>query len=58
MSSALEYLDALNEQGRIEYDDYRNLHDLISEELEPAPELFPGTLEALDALTIRKVAQR
>ena len=51
---ALDYLDEMNEAGRIEYDDYRNLHDLISGALEPAPELFPGTLDALEGLTIRK----
>ena len=31
-SDALAYLDEMNEAGRIEYDDYRNLHDLISAE--------------------------
>lgn len=31
-TDALAYLDDLNEEGRIEYDDYRNLHDLISAE--------------------------
>ncbi len=32
-------------------DDYRNLHDLISGAVEPAREMFPGTLAALDELT-------
>lgn len=57
-TDAMEYLDALNEQGRIEYDDYRNLHDLISEVADPAPEIFPGTLAGLDNLTIRKAEGR
>lgn len=48
---ALDYLDEMNEAGRIEYDDYRNLHDLISGAVEPAREIFPGTLAALDDLT-------
>lgn len=48
---ALDYLDEMNEAGRIEYDDYRNLHDLISGAVEPAREMFPGTLAALDDLT-------
>lgn len=48
---ALDYLNEMNEAGRIEYDDYRNLHDLISGAVEPAPEMFPGTLAALDDLT-------
>lgn len=47
----LDYLDEMNEAGRIEYDDYRNLHDLISGAVEPAREMFPGTLAALDDLT-------
>ena len=36
-SDALAYLDEMNEAGRIEYDDYRNLHDLISGAVEPRP---------------------
>ncbi|RBO72826.1 hypothetical protein [Microbacterium sp. H6] len=48
---ALDYLDEMNEAGRIEYDDYRNLHDFISGAVEPAREMFPGTLAALDDLT-------
>ena len=48
---ALDCLDEMNEAGRIEYDDYRNLHDLISGAVEPAREMFPGTLAALDELT-------
>ena len=39
---ALDYLDEMNEAGRIEYDDYRNLHDLISGAVEPAREMFPA----------------
>lgn len=50
-TDALAYLDEMNEAGRIEYDDYRNLHDLISGAVEPAREMFPGTLAALDDLT-------
>ena len=107
-SDALNYLDEMNEQGRIEYDDYLHLHNLVSIELDdarregwsegdlanyplvlaveqfkdnggdawgnlddalervqsvrnpykesdkPAPEFLPGTLDALDSLTIRK----
>ncbi|MEW2011513.1 hypothetical protein AB0300_18820 [Microbacterium sp. NPDC078814] len=30
-SDARAYLDDMNAQGRIKYDDYCNLHDLISE---------------------------
>lgn len=33
---AFAYLDEMNGQGRIEYDDYRNLHDLISVAQEPS----------------------
>lgn len=54
IDDALSYLDEMNNTGRIEYDDYSNLHDLIST-IAPQPfepfELFPGTLAALDDLT-------
>ena len=54
-TDALDFLDEMNEQGRIEYGDYRNLHDLISVSVEPPTELFPGTLDALDSLmSVRK----
>lgn len=55
----LAMLDDLNASGGIAYDDYSRLHDAVArlspeaDEAEPVYELFPGTREALDALTIR-----
>ena len=48
-SDALAYLDDLNEEGRIEYDDYRNLHDLISAETPTDDEVEALRIAHLDA---------
>lgn len=55
IDAVLARLDEMN-NGEINYEVYRELHDLVSaieDDVQAPIELFPGTLEALDALSIR-----
>lgn len=55
IEAVLARLDEMN-NGEINYDVYRELHDLVSaieDDVQAPVELFPGTLEALNALSIR-----
>jgi len=55
IDAVLARLDEMN-NGEIDYEVYRELHDLVSaieDDVQAPIELFPGTLEALDALSIR-----
>ena len=55
IDAVLARLDEMN-NGEINYEVYRELHDLVSaieDDVQAPIELFPGTLGALDALSIR-----
>ena len=55
IDAVLARLDEMN-NGEINYEVYRELHDLVSaieDDVQAPIKLFPGTLEALDALSIR-----